>query len=364
MNRTTSPPAASLALAKLVGLVGLLLLGACGSGIDSGGLPNAVRRREASVVIDGCAVDPWQRATLEQPATKATVAEVILLCLSPRDNGVAPTDADARAALVAEVGRLRTAGYQVSLGLAAQHDFGPDYSPARLGAILADPARRTALVTALNEATQSANAIDLALPQLDNRSANDLTAFVSELSALARRGGRRLGLFAPPSSMSPSDLPGGDAYDLKALGGLVDRVRLMTLDYSSDVPGPTTDPDWILQVAELARGKTSAALSVALPLYGVDFGLDGNRQVSYTEAVGRAGHYQVQIVRAPASATGTLTFTYSGGDGRHAVFFDDARSLLGLQAALDAGGLDAGLVYYGLGGEDPALFPLAAERSR
>lgn len=342
-------------------LAAAALLASVAGCVSESAPPASLMRRTASVVVEGCALDPWQRATLDSSAARAVISEVILLCLSPRDGGVAPMDPDARAALRQQIGALRASGYRALLGLSAVHDAGPEYSPERFGALLADAQRRAQLTAALQERAQEADGLEIALPTLKNSSARDLSAWLGEVAA-ALRPARKLGLFAPPSSKDPSDLPGGDAVDLRAVAGLLDRVRLMTLDYSccDGAPGPTTDAAWIGEVAALARGKLGATpFSFALPLYGVDFGpgaaAASQRQVSYAEAVGVAGHHRVQILRAGG---GALSFSYDAADGRHDLFFEDARSITLTRAASDPLlPAEAGVLYYGLGGEDPALWP-------
>ena len=89
--------------------------------------------------------------------------------------------------------------------------------------------------------------------------------------------------------MEPSDLPGGAAYDLRALAPLVDRVRLLTVDLSccGSGPGPTTDSAWIGDVLTLAATRTgTTALSYTLPLYGTAFGPQPSdeRPVGFQEA--------------------------------------------------------------------------------
>lgn len=343
----------------LIGAAALAALGACGPQVDK---LAPIARRSGAVVVEGCALDPWQRATLSSSAARAVLSEVILLCLSPREGGVAPTDSDARAALRAEIAALRQSGYRALLGLNAVHDAGPEYSPARLASLLTDGARRATLTAALQERALEADGLEIALPTLNNSSARDLSAWLGELAAVVRPA-RSLGLFAPPSANDPSDLPGGDAVDLRGVAGLVDRARLMTLDYSGGEPGPTTDAAWIGEVAALARTKLGQTpLSVTLPLYGIDFGGAEPRQISYVEAVGLASHHRVQILR---SDSGGLYTSYSGSDGVHQVYFDDARSLAQLRAATDETlPQGAGVVYYGLGGEDPALWSQLQELQR
>lgn len=337
----------------------VLLLAACGSS-EPQELPSS---RHTSVLIDGCALDPWQRTTLASEAARGAISELVLLCLTVRDDGqIGPIDAAARAALEQEVQGLRQSGYEVSLGVTARSDAGSDFAPERIGSFLRSKATRDQATAGLAALAKNGTGLDVALPRLLDGARADLSAWVGELSA-AVRPGARLGILAPPSSMEPSDVPGGAAYDLRALAPQVDRIRLLTVDYSccGDGPGPGTEVGWIGDVTRLALARVSATpISFTLPLYGTAFetlneGRIEERPVTFLEALGLAGNYQAQVQR---TTPGALHFSYTPETGaRREVWFDDARSLRGYLRGLD-GTLPAetGVFYYGLGSEDPALW--------
>lgn len=349
-------PTSSRARAGVRGCTALLLtlVTACGS--TEGGGP--LLRRHGSVLVEGCTLDGWQQATLASDAARQVISEVVLLCLSVHDDGGISPDAASREALARQVSSLRDLGFAVSLGVTSRGDDLVDYPPERIAGWLRNRDVRDQVTTTLSALARGASGLDVALPQLPDGARADLSAWITELSA-AVRPGAQLGLLAPPSSMEPSDLPGGAAYDLRALAPQLDRVRLMTLDYSccGEGPGASTDPAWIGGVFGLARARTgTTALSFALPLYGTAFGPGSlERPVGFLEALGLANLYQVQIQRDPA---GSLHFDYTDKLGAaRSVWFDDARSLTGYQQALDAQvPADVGAFYYGLGTEDPALW--------
>jgi hypothetical protein len=84
--------------------------------------------RAGSVVVDGCVLDPWQRATLAGPGAKRVLQEVILLCLVPRlDGTVGPRDPSAVQHLGALIADLGTDGYRVSLAVAFTDETGQRY---------------------------------------------------------------------------------------------------------------------------------------------------------------------------------------------------------------------------------------------
>lgn len=347
-------------------ILGSLTTVACGSRIDEPLELEGVRvqPRTASVIVEGCALDAWQRQTLSSPSARAVLREVVLLCPAFGATGsVVPASDEAVAGLRAELAGLRAGGYRVSLAFRAADERGASLSAAATASVLAAPDARAKVIAGLSRLSDGADALDVAIFDLPTEARADLVRFVDELGA-AVRPTRALGLFAPPSIAEPSDLPGGDAFDLRALR--VDRVRLMTLDYSccGAPAGPTTDPGWMVDAARLARTKTEASLDVAYPLYGYDFFADRARAVTFLEARGLAAASGAPLRRGPTHA---LEFTWTDAQGvSHHTWFDDAvsttRALAGLGA--DVLPVDVGVVFYGLGAEDPALFPALARAMR
>ncbi len=339
-----------------------LVFGAVGCALETGEnerFSAPPPKRAGSVVVAGCTLDERQTGTLATAAAHAVLSEVILLCPAFDAEGTLwPTD---HAPVAAQVSSLHALGYKVTIAIGANDATGLPLPAPQLASLLARPDKREAMIAETVGFEVGQDRFDVALPTLDNRSAIDLTAFVSGLSSAARP--RRVGIFAPPSSTLPSDLPGGQAYELRALDSVVDRIRLMTLDYSccGAPSGPTTDPGWAVDVARTTRDVAPrATLDIAYPLYGYDFDGDREKDLSYGDAEALAAVAHVTPVRGPTSA---LHFHYLDGAGHtHEVWFDDATSTTRALAAWTADVLPAnvGVVYYGLGGEDPSLFAALA----
>lgn len=363
----SSPPRWSRRASALLlsSALALGVAGCMGQGeepIDAVGLAQdtPLPRRRGTVLVDGCALDPWQEATLARPETHVVVAEVLLLCLVPREGGaVGPADPFARGALDRTIDALHTQRYEVSLGVAFTDETGARYDKERTRALLADPAFRSTFAGSIAEVSKRADAVDLDLQGVRVVSRGDLTAFVAEVGAKVRPS-KKLGLFVPPSVTSPSDLPDGEAFDRAALERQVDRFRVMTLDYS-EAPGPTIDPGWATDAVRLALGAKKETY-VSIPLYGVDFGPRGTRGVSVLEARGLAASFNALPVRGP---TGALFFSYGPPNDRHEVWYDDTRSTgQALGAFATSLPAEVGVLYYGFGAEDPTLFGALAERTR
>jgi hypothetical protein len=320
-------------------------------------------RRRGSVIVEGCSLDSSQRATLETSGARRMLSEIVLLCLTVDEDGqVSPSDPDKRAALTAEVRALRTMGYRVLLGAGLGSSRDALSSADRGAATLANAATRSTAIATLTTLTAEADGVDLILAPLPSASRQDVRAYVGEASRAF--GVARTELFVPPSLSSPSDLPGGEAFDLPALAPLVSRFRAMTLDYSCcPGPGATTDPGWTTDVVRfLATQAGGTSIDFSYPLFGTDFGPKGQRSVTYIEAVGLAAQAGVDVGRSP---TGAPTFRYGALDGAHDVYFDDAVSTSLALSALDGSVLspEVGVVFYGLGAEQPGLFDDLASRT-
>lgn len=337
-------------LFSLSGVVG------CGNAPDD----EPLKPRRAAVLVEGCTLDDWQHATLSAVETTQVLDEVVLRCLVLRQDGsIAPTDSAARSALRTLTAALQAHGYQVGLAVTAQTDDGVEHTPAQLLGILSDPSLRSRATSELVSLAPSANFLDLALPPLPDSGRGVMTLWATELSA-ALRPMTRLGYFAPPLTQEPSELAGGGAVDLRALAPSFDRIRLLTTDYSccEQVAGPTTEPGWVTEVAQFVQNRIGVVrpeIDITLPLYGVDFSKRGQRPVSYLEAIGVAQHNGRQIMRA---AGGSLHFDWTEPSGaQHELWFDDAAATIGHQRRFDPSiESNVGILYYGLGAEDPALF--------
>lgn len=341
-------------------LLSALSLSACGSGQS---LPDSVKKRSGTVVVEGCSLDSFQTSTLQSDDARAVASEVILLCLYIRDGVAAPLAPADRGSVSQTVSWLQQHGYRARLG--ATTGEVSTTPPSSLEPILADPAKRSTLVSSLAGFASISDGMTVVPPTLSAQSEASFRAFFTELSATVPD--RRVGLFAPPSTMSPSDVPSGDAIKLSALSGSLSRGYLMTLDLHccDDTPGPTTASDWITNAVSFARSQTSTtSLSFSLPLYGTYFGANKTqRQVSYAEAAGMAASRHIEILRR--EDTGSLYFSFSDVGGVSTVIFDDTHSLLRTLSEVDAGvPADVGVLYYGLGGEDPTLFSSLKERMK
>jgi spore germination protein YaaH len=317
--------------------------------------------RYASVISDGCTPDTWQASALASADMRRVVKEVVLLCAVPRANGdVGPADRSARAQLVNVVGQLHGQGYLVKLGVSFTDETAERFDGALTASELDDAGWRTNVVRGLLDLGKSLDGLEIGMQKLPASASADLTQFMKELRT-AVGDSKSIGLLAPPSTKTPSDVPGGDAFDLVSLSAYVDRVRIMTLDFSDPGSGPTIDPGWAVDAVRFAQSRLGATkVDVAMPLYGNDVSDLGTRMVSFFEARAIADEYHLDTLIAP---TGAPHLAYTDATGRHHdIFYDDASSTAKVLRAWDPTTLplDVGVVFYGLGDEDPALWPTLA----
>jgi hypothetical protein len=333
-----------------------------------GGGPSApIPQRSGSVVFEGCSLDAGSAATLATAEAKQVVQTVILLCPSSDDQGaISPADAASREALASQVQSIRALGYQVHLaltmGVVASDGTIQPYDAPTTAAALANAGVRSLMATNVAPFAAMSDGIELELPPPPDASRDDVTGLVQALSG-AIRPAKAFVLFVPPKGPT-NDVPGAGAYDLPSLGSFVDRMRIETLDYSMGAPGPTIDTGWAVVVEQDVGGATRAPLDVAYPLYGWDFGPTGQTPVSWSTATTTASDRHASIQHGPTGAP-FYDWTDDMG-GAHETWFDDAASTsMGLRA-WDAQTIppDVGVVFWGLGSEDPSLWPTLARGMR
>ena len=301
---------------------------------------------------------------LGSPAAKLVVHDVVLDCLLPHADGtVTPFDASSRAELDALIDQLHKLGYGVSLAASFTTDNGYTYDGAQTATELADATWISSVAAGIATVASNADGVEIDLEQLPMSARPDVTKLVSAVAAKVRPA-KQVGVFLPPSTVSPSDVTGGDAFDVASLAASTDRFRVMTLDFSNPKPGPTIDTGWAVDAVRFATASAgNAALDVAYPLYGNDFTTTGAASIRFTtflEAAGLASTYGKTATRAPSQE---LTLDYvDDAKQSHELWYDDSQSTLVALHAWDAQTLPTtvGVVFYGFGAEDPALWAAIA----
>ena len=167
-----------------------------------------------------------------------------------------------------------------------------------MAALLADPSRRAAHVADLIALVDSGDFDGLDLDYevfafSDDRSTWATTqplwlAFLDELAAELHAADHLLVVSVPPvyDDGSPTDT-GFWVYGHEAMGKIVDRIRVMTYDYSVPEPGPIAPIWWVAQVIDAMTELVPAEkLDLGVPAYGRDWvvSIDGTCPVDQEPA--------------------------------------------------------------------------------
>jgi spore germination protein YaaH len=160
-----------------------------------------------------------------------------------------------------------------------------DSAAGTMAAVLADPAQRAAHVQLIVSLVvdNGFDGVDLDYEKFaynDDHSTWATTrpnwiAFLTELSAALHPMGKQLVVSVPPIYDSgQTDDSGYWVYDHAAMGPLVDRIRVMTYDYSyqGGDPGAIAPIQWVQSVIDaLTDVVDPAKIDLGIPTYGYDW---------------------------------------------------------------------------------------------
>ncbi len=329
---------------------------------DFGGLGVLdVPARRGTVVTVGCSLDDGQKAALESNAVHRLVSDVIVLCFSLDAQGnVQPSEADSLQAFSSQAAWVTGHGYRAKVGVGLA-DASQGHPEASTKSPLSSAAMRAKIVASVETLAAYGDGVELDLRLLPGSARDDVTKLVTAIGARVRPK-ETLGVLVP-SELENAALTPSDAADVVALSAVVDRVRVMTLDYSTGgSPGPTIDSGWAIDSARLALAEAGhTPVDLSMPLYGWLFEAEDQKTVSCAKARSLARDYGAPIQRAPSGAPWFSYTTELGSTSE--VWFDDAQSTVLLLAAWPATVLPAGVgvVFYGLGSEDPGVWSAVAE---
>lgn len=166
--------------------------------------------------------------------------------------------------------RLKAAGLVV---LPSVTDGAPARTTARL---LADPASRAAHISSIVDLVmrEGYDGIDLDYEKFafhDGRDSWPATqpawrAFVAELADALHQRGKLLSVTTPVIGTSKADFW---VYDWQGIAPHVDRLRIMSYDYSVPNPGPIAPINWVRQALTAAVAVIPAQkIQIGIPTYG------------------------------------------------------------------------------------------------
>ncbi len=296
--------------------------------------------------------------------------------------------------------RLKLAGYQIiptiTDSTASKDPKTGKTATMVLSNLMGDSAKRDLLVKTITDFVTSNNfdGIDLDFENfafIDGSASWTTTqvrfiAFMKALASSLHAKGKLLSLTTPPSFDPASGKKGYWVYSWPDLATTIDRLRIMTYDYStgSSAPGPIGPITWVEQTVHYAISVMPASkVYVGLPGYGRDWvtavqGVCPSSPINYlgtvktTAAAGTLVMRDAAALAATYGATpqylakyGETTFTYqkvyngNTADGQltqctatRVVWYQDAQGFA-LRANLVAKYRLGGLTQWTLGMEDP-----------
>lgn len=233
-----------------------------------------------------------------------------------------------------------------------------DFDPDRVHVMLATDAGLDAHVAALRTLAQPFDGLDIDYEGLYAGDRGRFTLFTQRLAAALHADGKLLSMTLHPKTSEPGTWDGPRAQDWAAIGGVADRVRVMAYDehWQTSTAGPIASGAWVTAVADFAAATIDPAkVHLGAPLYGYDWVGSAGEGLVWRDAEARRLAAGAALRR---STDGNEPwFTYVDAGRTHTVWYSDARSTATKLGIVDAAGL-AGITFWRLGGEDPAVWPL------
>lgn len=217
--------------------------------------------------------------------------------------------------------------------------------------LISDPALRTKHIAIIVEEVMAYeyDGIDIDYEGLTSDMTDEYTAFIAELSAALHAKDKLLTIAVHAHNQKVG------FHDYEALGPLVDRLRIMTYDYSwrGSGAGPIAPLYWVRSVAEYASKLVDPAkIEIGICFYAYDWGASGPaNSLTWTDVNQIIADYQPRVSLVEQDSQGPVqesTFNYAG----RTVWFSNYRSLtakLDMVREMDL----AGIAIWRLGNEDP-----------
>lgn len=248
-------------------------------------------------------------------------------------------------------------------GVAVLPTVNNDFDPRRVHEVLASDAAIDAHVAKLAAIAARFDGIDVDYESLHAEDRSRFTRFVDRLATAVHAIGKRLSITVHPKTSEPGAWSGPQAQNWAAIGAAADEVRVMAYDahWSSSAAGPVAPASWVDAVASFAAATIDPAkVHLGAPLYGYDWIGSRGSGVVWQQAEARRVAEGATLRRS--SDGGEPWFRYATADGTRTVWYSDARSSATKLAIADAHGL-AGVTFWRLGGQDPALWDLLDDPS-
>ncbi|NGP46678.1 LysM peptidoglycan-binding domain-containing protein [Bacillaceae bacterium SIJ1] len=208
--------------------------------------------------------------------------------------------------------------------------------------------------------------IDLDIEEVYEEDRDLLSQFIIELGEALRNAGYFFSI-AIPSKVSAED-PNAFAkpFNYEVIGKAADQVVVMLYNehgWPGSGPGPVVSIGRMEQALSYAKTEIPPEKILgAVSVFGFDFNLttERNRYLTYESAIETAFEYDAMIQFDEESQTPYYSYVAENGD-EHEVWFEDARSILAKAELAQSLGIQ-GLALWRLGMEDPAIWPVLANR--
>ncbi len=188
--------------------------------------------------------------------------------------------------------------------------------------------------------------------------------FMAALATALHAHDRLLSVAVFAKTSEPGRWDSQKATDYRALGAVVDELKIMTYSYSGpwSSPGPQAPLAWTKAVIDFARTVVPARkIYMGLPFFGYDWHAGGATAVQATDAAALIAAHHFRVAHDPASGEADLSYTDASGV-KHVLFFIDRQALatkLNLleSAFANIGGVAIWQVY----GEEPDFWTTIAQ---
>ncbi|MGC8536442.1 MAG: glycosyltransferase [Rhizomicrobium sp.] len=230
-----------------------------------------------------------------------------------------------------------------------QNASGGTFHGKELASLLANPARRKALVNSVTQfiSAHHLQGICVDFENVPRHSYHDLWLFLAELHQQFRPHGWTIAQAAPFDDSS---------WPFAAYARVIDYTVLMAYDEhtQTDNPGAVAGQDWFeSQLDKRMKVLAPSHTIIAIGAYGYDWNKDGTYELSFQQAMIDA-HDAGADVRFDG-ATNNPHFSYDQNGERHDVWFLDAATAFDDIHAADIY-QPAGYAVWRMGSEDPAVW--------
>lgn len=193
------------------------------------------------------------------------------------------------------------------------------------------------------------------------------SAFIKDLAEALHSQGKMLTAAVHAKSSDYGGL--GGFQDWVVMGQYVDRLRIMTYDYSwrGGGPGPVSPLYWVEEVANYARSVVDPGkVVIGVPFYGYNWPSNGGAATamswgSIEELIEKSDLTVNLRQRDTRGRVDESYFTYSAGQGQRTVWFSTQNSLDSKLALIQEMDL-AGIAIWQLGYEDPKNWDVIRRR--